>query len=80
VIVEARRQHPLRTTQDLIQVLEQAVPPHLRFEKESGPAGGRLPARNIPSGRIGVNEAGCLKRGYGRGVPASFEGWASGCY
>ena len=58
VIVEARRQHSLRTTQDLLQVLEQAVPPHLRFEKGKRPAWARRhPTTKIFQAlRIGVND------------------------
>ncbi len=68
VVVEARRRHPLRTTQDLIQALEQAIPPHLRFEKGKRPSWARRhPATKVFQAlRIGVNdELGALKEGMG---------------
>ncbi len=66
VIVEARRQHPLRTTEDLIHVLEQAIPAQLRFKKGKRPSWARRhPATKVFQAlRIGVNdELNALKEG-----------------
>jgi 16S rRNA (cytosine1402-N4)-methyltransferase len=65
-IVETRRHHPLQTVGDLHQALENALPPHLRFEKGKRPVWARRhPATKVFQAlRIGVNdELEALKEG-----------------
>ncbi|MFH0984403.1 MAG: 16S rRNA (cytosine(1402)-N(4))-methyltransferase RsmH [Candidatus Omnitrophota bacterium] len=66
VIVEARRQRPIRTIEDLNQTLEEALPAHLRFKKGHRPSWARRnPATKVYQAlRIGVNdELEALKEG-----------------
>lgn len=57
-IVNARRQHPIQTTEDLIQVLDQALPEFLRFQKGKRPVWAkRHPATRVFQAlRIAVND------------------------
>ncbi len=66
VIVERRRQQPIRTIEDLNQTLEQALPAHMRFKKGHRPSWARRhPATKVFQAlRIGVNdELEALKEG-----------------
>lgn len=66
VIVERRRQEPIRTIEDLNQTLEQALPAHMRFKKRQRPSWARRhPATKVFQAlRIGVNdELEALKEG-----------------
>ena len=66
VIAERRRHLPIRTIEDLNQTLQQALPPHLRFEKGRRPSWARRhPATKVFQAlRIGVNdELEALKEG-----------------
>ena len=58
VIVEARREKPIQTIQDLNQALERAIPQHLRFEKGKRPSWARRhPSTKVFQAlRIGVND------------------------
>jgi len=66
VIVERRRHQPIQTIEDLNQTLQQALPPHLRFEKGRRPSWARRhPATKVFQAlRIKVNdELEALKEG-----------------
>lgn len=66
VIIERRRQQPIRTIEDLNQTLEQALPAHMRFKKGQRPSWARRhPATKVFQAlRIGVNdELEALKEG-----------------
>ena len=72
VIVEKRRQQPIRTIEDLNLTLEQALPAHMRFKKGHRPSWARRhPATKVFQAlRIGVNdELEALKEG----MTAAFE-------
>jgi len=77
VIVEQRRQRPIRTIEDLNQTLEQALPAHMRFKKGQRPSWARRhPATKVFQAlRIGVNdELEALKEG----MSAAFDHLAMG--